>query len=161
MPRGPRGLTHRQERFCRLFAKGDNATRAAVMAGYEARWAGNHGYRLLRQPRIRDRIAAIEAETASAVGREAGEVLLGKLEIVYRRALEDRHYPAAMRAVDLQARLAMRLAGDGAAGGPVAAPDDVTQAADSKAESGKMTKNDETVFGAGGDSRFFIRTCRL
>ena len=152
MPRGRKRLNHRQERFCRAFAEGANATRAAVMAGYAAEWAGNHGYRLLRQPPIRARIAAIEAETANEM-RETAGALFGKLEIVYRRALEDRYYPAAMRAVDLQARLALRMAR--------AAPAEPGQAADPQAESGKMTKGDETVFGESGENRFFLRTCRL
>ena len=37
--------------------------------------------------------------------RETG-VLLGKLENVYNRAIEDHHYVAAARAVEIQARLA-------------------------------------------------------
>ena len=38
------------------------------------------------------------------------EALIGKLEIVYRRAMEDHHFYAAARAVELQARLAGRTA---------------------------------------------------
>ena len=37
--------------------------------------------------------------------RETG-VLLGKLENVYNRAIEDHHYVAAARTVEIQARLA-------------------------------------------------------
>ena len=34
------------------------------------------------------------------------DVLLGKLETIYRRAVDDRHFAAAARAVELQAKLA-------------------------------------------------------
>ena len=37
--------------------------------------------------------------------RETG-VLLGKLENIYNRAIEDRHYVGAARSVEIQARLA-------------------------------------------------------
>jgi hypothetical protein len=34
------------------------------------------------------------------------DILLGKLETVYRRAVEDHHFAAAARAIELQAKLA-------------------------------------------------------
>ena len=152
MSKGPNGLTHRQERFCRNFAAGFNATRAATGAGYRALWAANHGHRLLRQPRIRARVAAIQAEMAAEACDGTG-VLLGKLESVYRAALEGRNYQAAARAVDLQAKLA-RMA---AAAGPVEA----AQAPESKGENGKMTRNDEVFFGRPMRRRLVVRTCRI
>ncbi len=50
------------------------------------------------------RIAEIEAETARLHSRSS-EVLVGKLETVYRRAVVDHQFHAAARAVDLQARI--------------------------------------------------------
>ncbi len=127
MARGINGLSHRQERFCRAYVEWGCASTAARAARYAPRWAANHGYRLLKQPRIRARIAGIQAEIAHDACRH-GDVLLGKLEMVYRRALQDRSFYAAARAVDLQAKLAMqfaRTAGAGATGliaGPMAEP---------------------------------------
>jgi hypothetical protein len=86
-------LKARQERFCRRFVELACATTAARAAGYAPRWANTAGYRLLRHPRIAQRIAEIEAETARLHSRTS-EVLVGKLENVDRRAV-----------VDLQARI--------------------------------------------------------
>ena len=149
------GLTWRQERFCRAVAEGQNATSAAYRAGYRGRSAPNHGYRLLRQAAIRQRVAAIEAEAAVAAADQAA-VLMGKLEIVYRLALGTNQYAAAMRAVDLQGRLAVRL---GRAG--PAAPGVGGQAVDLQEEKGEMTKKAEKDSGESGKSRFFIKTCRI
>jgi phage terminase small subunit len=98
-------LKPRQERFCRHFVEFANATAAAKGAGYAPSSARNAGYRLLRQPRILRRIAEIQAEIAPAHCREL-DVLLGKLETVYRRAIEDHQFSAAARAIELQAKLA-------------------------------------------------------
>jgi hypothetical protein len=97
-------LKARQERFCRRFAEFGCATTAARAAGYAPKWANTAGYRLLRHPRIATRIAEIEAETARLHSR-TDEVLVGKLENVYRRAVVDHQFHAAARAVDLQAKI--------------------------------------------------------
>jgi hypothetical protein len=149
------GLTWRQERFCRAVAEGQNATSAAWRAGYSGTSAPNHGYRLLRQARIRQRIAGIEAEAAVAAADQAA-VLMGKLEIVYRLALGSNRYAAAMRAVDLQGRLAERL-GRIAPAAPVVA----SQAVDFPGENNKMTKNARENSNEAGKTPFVIRTCRI
>jgi hypothetical protein len=97
-------LKARQEPFCRRFSEFGCATTAVRAAGYAPRWAKTAGYRLLRHPRIAARIAAIEAETAHLHSRTS-EVLVGKLENVYRRAVVDHQFHAAARAVDLQAKI--------------------------------------------------------
>lgn len=97
-------LKPRHERFCRAFIENANASVAAKIAGYAPASARNAGYRLLRHPRIAARIAEIQRETAEAHCRNV-DVLLGKLETIYRRAIDDRHFAAAARAVELQARL--------------------------------------------------------
>jgi phage terminase small subunit len=97
-------LKPRQERFCRRFAEFGCATTAARAAGYAPRSANVAGYRLIRHPRVAARIAAIEAETARLHSR-GDEVLIGKLENVYRRAVIDHNFHAAARAVDLQAQI--------------------------------------------------------
>ena len=60
---------------------------------------------MLKTDRIRARIREIQSALAADHGRDM-DVLLGKLEIVYRRAIEDHHFYAAARAVELQAKLA-------------------------------------------------------
>ncbi len=97
-------LKARQERFCRRFVELANAAGAARAAGYSAKGANVAGHRLLRHPRIARRIAEIEAETARLHSR-GPEVLIGKLETVYRRAIVDHQLHTAARAVELQARI--------------------------------------------------------
>ncbi len=94
----------RQERFCRWFVELANAAAAARATGYSPKGAKMAGYRLLRHPRVARRIAEIEAETARLHSR-GGDVLVGKLENVYRRAIVDHQFHTAARAVDLQARI--------------------------------------------------------
>ena len=101
----PDPLPPRQEAFCHYFVLWGNASVAAAEAGYARPSAKNQGYRLGRQPRIRARIAALRRGLARAYGLDA-EVLVGKLEALYQRAVEDHHFYAAARCVELQARLA-------------------------------------------------------
>lgn len=98
-------LKTRQERFCERFVELGNASAAAKAAGYLPASARNTGYRLLRDPRIISRIGAIQAEMADHHCRQV-DTLLGKLETVFRRALDDHQFSAAARAVELQAKLA-------------------------------------------------------
>ena len=98
-------LKARHERFCRSFIECANATLAARAAGYTAASARNAGYRLLRHPRIVARITQLHGEMAEAHCRNL-DILLGNLETVYRRAVDDHHFAAAARAVELQAKLA-------------------------------------------------------
>jgi phage terminase small subunit len=98
-------LKPRQERFCRFYVEYANAAQAARAAGYCPQSARNAGYRLLRQPRIAARIAAIQLQVADDSCRDV-DVLLSKLETVYRRAIEDHNFAAAARAIELQAKLA-------------------------------------------------------
>jgi hypothetical protein len=100
-----RRLKPRHERFCRSFVECANATLAAKAAGYTAASARNAGYRLLRHPRIVARITQLHGEMAQAHCRNL-DILLGKLETIYRRAVDDHHFAAAARAVELQAKLA-------------------------------------------------------
>jgi len=102
-------LNARQERFCRAFAEVAGAGYAARIAGYAPLTARQQGHRLLKDPRITRRIADIQAAMARDSCR-ATDVLLGKLETIYRQALESHNFPAAARAVEIQARLSVKLA---------------------------------------------------
>jgi Phage terminase, small subunit len=97
-------LKPRQERFCRLFVECANAAQAARGAGYQPEYARNTGHRLLKQPRIMQRISELQTIVADGQCRDV-DVLLTKLETVYRRAIDDHQLSAATRAVELQARL--------------------------------------------------------
>ncbi len=122
-PEGPpdkpqeKPLRSRHEAFCQYFVLYGNASYAACDAGYAGASSKNQGYRLMRQPRIRARIADIRRELARAYALDA-QVLLGKLESLYQRANEDHHFHAAVRAVEAQARIAAMSQGRVKAFGP-------------------------------------------
>jgi hypothetical protein len=59
----------------------------------------------MRDERVVERIAELHAETARAHCRGL-EILLSKLEAVYRQSFEDHQYAVAARAIELQAKLA-------------------------------------------------------
>jgi len=98
-------LKRRHEMFCQRFVAHANATAAAREAGYAAPSARNQGYRLLRDNSVRARIGEIQAQMASDHCLDA-DVLMGKLEAIYRKAIENHHLHAAVRAVELHGRLA-------------------------------------------------------
>ncbi len=103
-PLTPR-LTPRQERFCHEFVLWAQGAVAAREAGYSAASSKKQGSALLKTERIRARIHEIQAQLARDAGADT-EALIGKLEVVYRRAIQDHHFYAAARAVELQAKLA-------------------------------------------------------
>lgn len=98
-------LSPRREAFCRYYAVTLNATRAAMAAGYRPRAASDTGSRLLKLPEVKERIADLrrEAVQAECLHRDA---LLAKLEATFRQAIDNQSYVAAVRAIQLQARLA-------------------------------------------------------
>lgn len=105
-----RPLRSRHEAFCQYFVLGGNASHAARDAGYAPQSSHNQGYRLMRQPRIRARIAEIQGGLGHAFCLDQ-TVLMGKLEAVYQRAITDHNYHSAVRAVEMQARMAGLIKG--------------------------------------------------
>ena len=99
-------LNPRQERFCHYFVLYACASVAAKEAGYSRKSAKHQGYRMLRTGRVRARIRDIHAGLARDHGSDT-DALIGKLEAVYRRSVEDHHFHTAARAVELQARLSL------------------------------------------------------
>ncbi|HEY7610940.1 MAG TPA: terminase small subunit [Alphaproteobacteria bacterium] len=97
-------LTARQEEFCRSYAAQPVAARAAVLAGYAEENATNHGSRLLKNPIVLARIAALRAERNLRYVLEP-DTLQDKLEAVFFDALTDRNHAAAVAALRLQAGL--------------------------------------------------------
>jgi len=98
-------LSSQREAFCQAYVYYANAALAARQAGYSPKTCRQQGHQLLKKPPVAARIAAIRADLAIEGCRDT-VILLGKLENVYNRALEDRHYVAAARSVEIQARLA-------------------------------------------------------
>lgn len=95
----------RKEKFCRRYVGSLNAAAAARHAGYAPQSCRTSAYRLLREPAVQARIAELQAEDARQVGDQT-ETLVGKLESVFRLAVEYHHFSAAVRIVEMQARLA-------------------------------------------------------
>ena len=58
-------LTPKQERFCREYVVHHNGTKAAISTGYAERSADVTASRLLRNARVRERIAQLEGEAAA------------------------------------------------------------------------------------------------
>ncbi len=108
-PAGPGApLPPRREAFCQHYVVDPNGTVAAVEAGYAPGSARQEGYRLLNDPAVAARISELRADMASRHGRAVDDHI-AKLETVYRKAMTEHHFHAAVRAVEAQARLA-RLA---------------------------------------------------
>jgi len=99
------GLPDQQEAFCQAYVYYANAAHAAKAAGYAPASARQQGHRLLTQPWVTTRIAEIRQALGTQGCRDT-ETLLGKLENVYNRAIEDHHFVAAARSVEIQCRLA-------------------------------------------------------
>jgi len=110
-------LRPRQERFCQLYAVIGNASDAAWQAGYTFADSRNRGYRLLRRPEIQARVAELQRDLARAIRFDA-EMMLGKLEGIYRQAVQGGYYNAAARIVEIQARVAGHLRLQSAAPAP-------------------------------------------
>ncbi len=115
-PAGPGApLPPRREAFCQVYVVDPNAAAAAVEAGYAPGSARQEGYRLLNDPVVAARISQLRSDMANRHGRAVDDHI-AKLETVYRKAMTEHHFHAAVRAVEAQARLA-RLAAANTAGG--------------------------------------------
>ena len=101
-------MRRRHEKFCIAYVMKGEATRAAWDAGYSGGSAHNQAYRLLKRPEIQARIAEIQRGLARGFAADA-EALLGKLEAVYRHCIEAGRYNAAVRVVEVQARMGGHL----------------------------------------------------
>jgi hypothetical protein len=98
-------LTGRQEDFCRNYVAQPVAAHAAVLAGYGEDNARAQGSRLLKNPIVLARIAALRAERGLTYALDA-DTLHDKLEAVFFDALSSSNHGAAVSALRLQAGLA-------------------------------------------------------
>ena len=92
------------EAFCNAYVQFPNAGEAAEEAGYTFQYRYQQGYRLLRRPQIQRRIRELREELASYEAQSVG-VLLAKLETSFKRAIKDGNSYAAVRVIELQAKL--------------------------------------------------------
>ena len=97
-------LVPRQEAFCRNYAVQPIAIRAAILAGYAESNADSYGPRLLKNPLVLDRIAALRAETGIHYTLER-DTMHDKLEAIFFDALGEHNHAAAVAALRLQALL--------------------------------------------------------
>lgn len=97
-------LTPRQEAFCGHYAAQPVATRAAILAGYAKEGADSYGPKLLKNPLVLERIAALRAEQNLRYAIER-DTLHDKLEAVFFEALGGKSFSAAVAALRMQALL--------------------------------------------------------
>lgn len=95
-------LKPRQDRFCEFFVATGNAADAARQAGYSKRAARNQGHRLLCNPFVAARVRVLQSAIALKI--DPG-LILGRLENLYRLAVENGAYRAAARILVLQGRM--------------------------------------------------------
>lgn len=98
------------ETFCYSYVRFPNAGEAAEDAGYSYQNRHQQGYRLLRRPQIQRRIRELREELAAHEAQSVG-VLLAKLETSFKRAIKDGNCYAAVRVLELQAKLNGFIAG--------------------------------------------------
>jgi len=98
-------IKKRYEEFCQNYLLDCNGARAARKAGFSAASARQQANRLLSRDDVRERVRFLRIEMARR-NCMTSEILMAKLEMVFRQALEYRQCASAIRAIELQARLA-------------------------------------------------------
>jgi hypothetical protein len=101
-PDEKRPLNRRQEKFCAHYALSGNAAEAARLAGYAEPSAKNHGFRLLRDARVADRVYAMRVGRAIKFGPV---MAFTRLENLFFKASEAGDFRGAAHILTLQARL--------------------------------------------------------
>lgn len=96
-------LSPKRSRFVREYLRDQNATQAAIRAGYSRRSARQQGARLMANAAIR---AAVERRSAkvAASAELSREKVLRDLEMERAGAVDSEQWHAAIRATELQGR---------------------------------------------------------
>jgi phage terminase small subunit len=115
-------LKLRQELFCEEYVKDANGARAARAVGYAWDTADQQASRMLRNVKVRDRLADLRTDLQARHAFDHG-TMMSRLESIFHRALKDGHYHAALRSTELQARLAGLVPERERAGAPPVAKD--------------------------------------
>lgn len=111
-------LELRQELFCQEYVKDANGARAARAVGYAWDSAEQQASRMLRIVKVRGRLAELRTDLCTRHVFDQDTVMT-RLEAIFHRALKDGRYHAAMRATELQARMAGLVPERGRADAPV------------------------------------------
>ena len=98
-------LKLKQELFCQEYVKDANGARAARAVGYAWDTADQQASRMLRNVKIRNRLAELRTDLRERHEFDC-DMVMTRLEAIFHRALSAGHYHAAVRATALQARLA-------------------------------------------------------
>lgn len=114
-------LTPRQAEFCLHYAAQPVAIRAAILAGYAESNADSYGPRLLKNPLVLERIAALRAQRGIRYKLER-DTMHDKLEAIFFDALGERKHAPAVAALRLQALLGGIALRGAAAGGAARKP---------------------------------------
>ena len=97
-------LTDKQQRFVAEYLVDQNATQAAIRAGYSKKTAGQVGFENLKKPEIAEAIAKRQAKVAKKV-EVTVESLAAELEEARAIALEEKQSSAAVSATMGKAKL--------------------------------------------------------
>lgn len=103
-PHQPCILTERQEIFCRHVARGASGAAAARSAGYAPGNAAQQGSNLLQQPHVRARIEALRIRREGNRQAAIAEIT-DTLRLLMRRAIKAGDHRAAIRCLEVEARL--------------------------------------------------------
>ena len=96
----------REERFCRAYVRLPLALKAATFAGYDSSEAEEAAHRLLTREDIQNRIALLRHEQAWRQCHDM-DAMLSKLQALYEQTMVATQYGIALRALTLQARIAV------------------------------------------------------
>ena len=92
------GLDTKREKFCQAYVLYRNATEAAKAAGYSERSAYNQGSRLLKSPKIQERIEDLEKEMETNID------VISEIEAQYKYAKDNNNTGSALKALELLSR---------------------------------------------------------
>jgi hypothetical protein len=97
-------LTEKQKRFVRAYkTNGNNATKAAVTAGYSKKTAYSQGQRLLKNVEIKKALG-LEDEKLQKKYEYTLEKLIEELEIAQKSAIELGNLTAYLKAIELKGK---------------------------------------------------------
>jgi phage terminase small subunit len=88
-------LTGKQKLFVEEYLVDLNASRAAVRAGYQGKWAGNCGRRNLQKPHVRAAIEEAQAPRLAEIDLDARRVLAELARIAQANVLDYMRFDAA------------------------------------------------------------------
>lgn len=93
-----RTLTSKQKRFIQEYLVDENATQAAIRAGYSRKTAAQIGYENLRKPYIKEEIAALRAD----IGNEISPTrVIRNILAIRNEAIAAKNYAVALRCTEL------------------------------------------------------------